>query len=174
MANKIVEQKLIDSTKRALLKYVILGDGTAIANTVLVDVSNLAFALNTAGGLMISANNMKPHYKTTIKRITGQLGGPTGAGIKLNWHRTVDQPATEIVAIGTGSFEFSFDSPGTGGVIANPDTTAANGNGDILISSTGTTPNTLTLIIDLHKNNEDYDAGQTADPMAFNRGTRGL
>lgn len=171
MANKIVEQKLIDSTKRALLKYVIIGDGTAIANNVLVDVSNLAYALNTTGQIMTSNTNMKPIYRTTIKRISGHVGGAATTGIKLNWHRAAANAEVEICAIAGGTpFEFNFDSMGGGGAIVNAEQNPIGSNGDILISTIGTgSPLAVTLFIDLHKDNADYDAGQTAAPRDFNR-----
>ena len=170
MANKIVEQKLIDTTKRALLKYVIIGDGSAIANNVLVDVSNLAYALNTTGQIMTSNTNLKPIYRTTIKRITGHVGGAATTGIKLNWHRAAANAEVEICAMtGGSSFEFDFDSIG-GGVIINAEENPIGSNGDIMISTIGTgTPLAVTLFIDLHKDNGDYDAGQTAAPKDFNR-----
>lgn len=173
MANQITEQRLTDTTKKSTLKYVFLGDGSASGNTVLVDVSTLAFALNTAGGLMISSNGLKPHYKTAISRIQGQVSGAAGSGIKLSWHRTSGASA-DIVTMGPGSFDYSFEVSGDSALILNPDTTSANGNGDIVLSTTGTTPAVATIIVHLKKNNEDYDAGQTADPMAFNKGLRGM
>jgi hypothetical protein len=170
MANKIVEQKLIDTTKRALLKYVIIGDGSAIANNVLVDVSNLAYALNTTGQIMTSNTNLKPIYRTTIKHILGHVGGAATTGIKLNWHRAAANAEVEICAMAGGSsFEFNFDSIG-GGVIINAEQNPIGSNGDILISTIGTgSPLAVTLFIDLHKDNGDYDAGQTAAPKDFNR-----
>jgi len=42
--------------------------------------------------------------------------------------------------------------------------------GDILLSINNNKNNdAFTLFIDLRKNNEDFDAGQTADPYAFNK-----
>ena len=57
---------------------------------------------------------------------------------------------------------------GDGAVISNPE---ANATGNILISTANIgTGNTFTLFVDLRKDSRDYDAGQTADPVAFNRG----
>lgn len=174
MANKLVEQRLTDSTKRSIIKYVLVGDGSALANTVMIDVSTLAYALNTNGMIMSSNVHLKPIYKTAIKRIAGQIGGAATSGIKLSWHRVAGTIDSEIVTLGTGSFDIDFKSMGDGSVIINPDTNSANSNGDIIISSVGTAPNTMTLLVYIEKFNDDYDAGQTADPMAFNKGSRGM
>jgi hypothetical protein len=163
MANYIKEQRLIDNNKRALLKYVFIGDGTQEANTTLVDVSTLANALNTSGQIMTSNTNPKPKYTTTIKRIWGRY---TGDGyIKLQWQGATN---SEITVFGSGTVNIDFESRADVAVISNPE---AETNGDILISTVGVkTANVFTLFVDLRKDSADYDAGQTRDPVAFNRG----
>jgi hypothetical protein len=162
MANLIREHRLIDSTKRALLKYTMVLD-TAVANSTLVDVSTLQYALNANGSIMASDTDPRDSYSTTIMRIFGTVRA--NAFIKLQWHGTQN---SEIIVCPTGVFDYALD---TGGVIPNPE---ANSSGDILL--TVVTPggasgaDVATLFIDLKKNNRDYDAGQTADPYAFNRG----
>ena len=165
MANLIRQQNLIDSNKRALLKYVIISDGTQSANTVLVDASMLRFALNANGYIMTSNTHPKSNYKITVKRIFGSASLGSGASLKLQWQGDSN---SEIITIGTGSFDYSFDSVGDNAVIPNPE---ANATGDILISTKYLTANDVaTFFIDLRKNSEDYDAGQTADPASFNKG----
>lgn len=166
MANIIKEQKIIDNTKRALLKYVILFDGTQDSNTTLVDVSTLAYALNANGYVMSSSTDPKSTYKTTIKRLFGQLSSNIGH-IRLQWH--INGSNTEILTFGSGSFDYDFQSMGDGAVIKNTD--SANSSGDILYTTKNILNNEVaTIFIDLRKDNTDYDAGQTADPVAFNRG----
>lgn len=160
MANVIREQKLLDTNKRALLKYVILSDGTQESNTVLVDASTLEFALNTSGYIMQSGANAKSNYRTTIKKIKAY--SKTAGSIRLKWHGDAN---SEIITFGTASVDFNFENDGA--VISNPE---ANATGDILISTLGmASGDTVTLFLDLKKNSEDFDAGQTADPYAFNR-----
>ena len=163
MANLIREQKIIDSNKRALIKYVIVSDGTQNSNTVLVNVSSLAFALNANGYIMQSGVDPKTKYNTTIKRIHGQVAAST-AKIKLQWQGDSN---SEIVTFGSGSFDYDFQSMGDGATIPNPE---SNSNGHILISTFNLAANDLmTIFIDLKKNGSDYDQGQAADPYAFNR-----
>lgn len=164
MANKILQQRLVDSTKRVLTKVVLVSDGTNEANTVLIDASSLKFALNANGQIMTSNTDPKVKYNTTIKRILGNVKSNNGT-LRLQWHGAAN---SEIFAVGDGSFDFNFESMVDGGVITNPET---NSSGDILITTTGlATGDVATIIIDQRKDNNDFDAGQTADPYAFNRG----
>lgn len=157
MANVIREQKLIDSNKRALVKYVILSDGTQEANTRLLDASSLAFALNATG--VISQTNPKSNYRTSIKKIKAY--SKTTGSVRLKWEGDAN---SEIITFGSATVDFNFENDGA--VITNPE---ANATGDILISTLGlTSGDTFTIFLDLRKDSLDYDAGQTADPYAFN------
>lgn len=158
MANIIKEQKLIDSNKRALIKYVILSDGTQESNTRLVDASSLAFALNANG--VISQTDPKTNYRTTIKKIKAY--SKTTGSIRLQWQGDAN---SEIITFGSASVDLNFENDGA--IIPNPE---ANATGDILVTTLGmSSGDAVTVFFDLKKNSEDYDAGQTADPYAFNR-----
>ena len=163
MAHVIREQKLIDSNRRALVKYVILGDATPTANARLLDASALAFSLNANGQILGAGTDVLPDgYQLSINRIFGysKLAGY----IILKWEGDSN---TEIITVGAnGQFDFSFTSSG-GGSIPNPE---ANTTGDILYTSVApTVGDTITLFIDVKKDGGDYDQGQTADPRSFNR-----
>jgi hypothetical protein len=163
MANLIRQQKIIDSNKRALIKYVVVSDGSQQSNTILVNVSTLAFAMNTNGYIASSDADTKANYTTTIKRVFGQVSSSSGK-LKLQWHGDAN---SEIVTMSNGSFDYDFQSMGDGATIPNPE---ANSSGDVLISTTGLSSGDLvTLFIDMKKDGQDYDQGQTADPYAFNR-----
>ena len=163
MANVITEQRLIDNNKRALIKYVATLD-TATSNNVLVNASQLRLALNANGYVMQSNTHIKSTYRTTIKRIFGN--SKANGYIKLLWNGSTN--TADIITITNGNFDYYFDSMGDGAVIPNPDATS---NGNILMNVvTPSSADALTLFIDLRKDSRDYDAGQTADPVAFNRG----
>ena len=165
MANAITEHRLIDTTKRTLAKYILVSDGTQNANTVLLDVSTLKFALNANGYIMAPNTHPRSTYKTNIRRITGQLASANGK-VFVQWHG--DSNST-IIVTGSGRFDFDFWSMGDGAVFTNPE---ANTTGDLLITTAGLAAgDAATILIDVRKDNNDYDAGQTADPYAFNRGT---
>jgi hypothetical protein len=164
MANIIKEHRLIDSTKRTLAKYILISDGNQNANSVLLDVSTLAFALNANGYIMQSNTHPKSKYNTTIKRISGKVASSNGK-VYLQWHGDSN---SEIIVTGSGRFDFDFQSMGDGAVFTNPE---ANSSGDVLITTSGLVAgDAATIIIDVRKDNRDYDAGQSADPYAFNRG----
>lgn len=166
MANLIRQQKLVDSNKRALVKYVLISDGTQNANTVLLDVSTLNFAMNANNQIMVAGADPKPTYRTTIKRIFGSVASSAGT-IRIKWHGDAN---SEIIAVGDGGFDYDFQSMGDGATISNPE---ANSLGDILITTVGLAANDVaTIFIDVRKNGEDYDSGQTADPYAFNNISR--
>ena len=162
MANGIREDKLVDTNRRAVVKYVATVDSAA-ANVVLLDVSSLAYSLNTNGKIMSSNTDIKSLYRTQIKRIWGHGHYKSGGYVTLRWGGT----NTEICHVGTGQFDFNFDAEGLAAAIpAN-----TSGTGDIVFSTTGVAAgDVFTVFIDLKKDNRDYDAGQSRDPAAFNYG----
>lgn len=169
MANTIREQKVIDTNKRALLKYVFLSDGTAEANTILVDASMLSGALNANGQIMSSNTHPKSIYKTKVKRIFGQ--GKINSYVTLAWSGINATGNVEILTLSNGSFDYNFENLGDNAVVPNPGIADANCNGDIVFSVNNNKLNdAFTVFIDLRKDSEDYSAGQFADPTAFNRG----
>lgn len=160
MANKVVEKKLVDSSKRTLVKYVVIGDGTNAANTNMLDVSMLRGALNTAGYIMTGNTNPKSSYRSTIKRIFGQC--KSNGYFALAWQGAANN---EIVTISSGSFDYNFEAMGDGATISNDDPSPT---GDIVLTTAGTVSgDVLTLFIDLRKDARDFDAGQNVDPDAF-------
>ena len=163
MANGINEQKLVDTNRRALVKYVATVDSAA-ANVVMLDVSGLAYSLNANGKIMSSNTHIKSLYRTTIKRVWGQGHFKSKGFITLRWGGA----NTEIVSIGDGQFDYNFDAEGLSAAISIQD--VANATGDIVYSTTSVASGDgFTLFVDLKKDGRDYDQGQTADPTAFNR-----
>jgi hypothetical protein len=166
MANKLFEERLVDSNKRALIKYVYISDGTAEANTLLIDTSSLAFSMNANNQIMASNTHAKEAYRVSVKRISGSAR--VNSAISLIWRSATN---TEFATVQTGSFDYSSGASGTGGgIIVNP--MAAGANGDVLITvRTPLAGDSFTMFVELVKNPADYDQGQTADPIAFNRET---
>ena len=128
MANGINEQKLIDSNRRALVKYVATVD-TASANVVMLDVSNLAYSLNANGKIMSSNTHIKSLYRNTIKRVWGQGHFKSAGYATLRWGGA----NSEICTVGNGQFDYNFDAEGLSAAI--PANTA--GTGDVVYSTTG-------------------------------------
>lgn len=166
MANVIQEQKLADSNRHTVIKYVGAVD-TVAANATLMVAANLAFALTSNGNAVLTTGdfaNAKSNYRTTIKRIWGQGHFKNKGYAVLSWGSVSN---TSIVSFGDGQFDYNFDSEGLSSSIGAPNTITSNGN--ILISTVGVASgDAFTLFIDLKKDNRDFSAGQHRDPAAFN------
>ena len=167
MANIVNSQILVDTSKRTLIRFNINSDGTAgnNSNNLLLNASSLKGALNTNGYIMTGNTNPRPNYRLSIKRAFG--AAHANGFFRIKWQSDANN---DIMIFPEGSFDYNFESMGDGAVIPQP-TTEANVNGNILYGVHGTVVNdAFTLFLDLRKDNRDYDAGQTADPVAFNRG----
>jgi len=158
----ITEHRLIDSTKRALVKYVSF-DTALLSNSILLDVSTLSGALNNSGNVMVANTGDRGLYRTTIKRIYADV--KSGGSISLHWAGANNSP---IAFFGSGAHDLNFENMGEGAVLTNPE--VAGATGDILLSSLGIAAGDgFTLIIDVRKDNRDYDAGQSGSPLDFNK-----
>ena len=162
MAITIDKQILVDNNRRAVIK--IVGQGGTDANASLIDVSTLAYALNANGKILGTGTDTKTYYRTEIKRIWGQGQMTEGKYVTLKWNNITSNDA--IVTFGTGAFNYNFDAEGITASITNKN--VANGNGNIIFSSTAEATDAWTLFVDLKKDGKDYDQGQTRDPAAFN------
>jgi hypothetical protein len=166
MANVIQEQKLIDSNKHTVIKYVGTVD-TNTANVPLMVAANLAFALTSNGNNLLTLGdrvNAKLNYRSTIKRIWGQGHFKSKGYVTLAWGSISN---TAIITFGDGQFDYNFDSEGLSSAIGVP--AGVTSNGDLLITTTGVqTGDAFTVFVDLKKDNRDFSAGQHRDPAAFN------
>lgn len=161
----IYKQVLVDTNKRALIKWVYLQtDSTQEANTVLLDASTLKYSLNANGYIMQSGTHRKSNYRTSIKRIFGSIHTKNKGTAAIQWQGDTNS----YIAIASDCvIDWNFESMGDGAVISNPE---ANATGNILCTTASLqSGDAFTLFLDLRKDSRDYDAGQTADPYAFNR-----
>lgn len=161
MPTSITRQTLVDTNRHSVIKVVGVGGGDA--NASLIVAANLAYAINATGA--ISTSNPKRLNRIAIKRIWGHGQMGVANSVSLRWGGNSN---TSIVTFGAGQFDYNFDSGSTQGTIEIPD--QANCTGDIVFTSTIGANESWTLFIDLKKDGRDYDQGQVADPLAFNRG----
>lgn len=164
-ANLASLQKLVDSNKRALVKFVYIAGSVNEANTIMLDPATLAYAKNANGYILGAGTDRRSNYRTTIKHIFGNFA-PANSYSRLivGWQGDTN---SAIIAEGGGRFDYGFEQMGDGAVIKNPE---ANATGNIILTTTNITPgDTFTLFIDLRKDSYDFDAGQTADHYAFNK-----
>mgnify|MGYP003342428127 CR=1 FL=1 len=106
MANLIREHRIVDTNRRALIKYICISDGTQLANSTLVDVSTLAYALNANGYIMSSNTHPKSIYRTNISRIKGatNIGSGSTGYLKLQWQGATN---SEIIVVDNASTDGS-------------------------------------------------------------------
>jgi hypothetical protein len=115
MADAVATQVLVDDTRRAILKFTNISDGTGETNVVKVDVSALA----TYQGAACTSVAI-----TRIDAIT------IGMGLNLLWDATTD---VLIMSMGENDF-FTFDFTRFGGLTNN---SGAGKTGDILFTTVG-------------------------------------
>jgi hypothetical protein len=171
MANVTSFQKLRDSNKEAIIKITNRLDGTTTeSGRVVVDASNLAFALNSTGGIKSTGGvgvNPMTRYKIDVVKILASLG--PGVQVMLQYDNSIaaNQQNSIIAVLGPG-----FSKVDEEGLFINNPHFTTNSNGNILISTTGLTANSgYDITMWLRKDPTTYSAGQHADPGAFGRFT---
>lgn len=131
MADAVTTQVLVDDTRRAILKFTNISDGTGESAVVKVDVSTLA---SYQGSACTSVNIEK------LEAITD------GMGVDLLWDATAD---VIIMTLGPDQF-FTFDFTRFGGLKNNA---GAGKNGDILFTTVGATSGSrYSIILECLKN----------------------
>lgn len=160
MANKTTSQLLVDSNKRALLKYTVIADGSATSNASIIKFSNLAYAMNANNA--ISNTDPRASYGVYVKRIFGNC---KAAGyFQLNWENDANS-AISVMSSG----HFDYDMTGMGGDSSTISSPSSNTKGLLMSINSPAATDAMTLFIEMRKDARDFDAGQNADPVAFNR-----
>jgi hypothetical protein len=168
MATSNSTQVLIDTTKRAVIKRIGIFDtsGGDEVQTVMLDPRTLSGVLDANGNLWRTGNTLPSGFGAnglTIKRIVYNVDGELGH-LQLKWQGNAAANDRTIVAlgVGTGDTNPNDNLP----VIWN---NAVNPTGNITVQTVGTVANAAyTLIVELHKDNRYFQAGQFNDPAAFN------
>jgi hypothetical protein len=135
----------------------------------MIDVSTLAFALNANSQVMSSNTHPRGSYSVDVQRIYGFNRSNNYISIMFEGQGSLGN--SEIAVIPSGNFDIGGDTHMSIGPYSLKNPQPETSNGDILFNVV--MPNehdTFTIFIDCKKDNNDYDAGQTADPVAFNRG----
>lgn len=174
MANIFTEQRLVDTQDKAVIKLTGRFDGNTQDNNVRVDVSTLAYALNANGYIMTSNTDPKALYRTFVTSIMYDVNIANGY-LAIQWQGSEgDNTAnTDMYVLHSGQHSLLVDDTRYASVIDNPTAIAdpANTNGDIIFTTVGADANdSYSVILVLKKDARDYDKGQSADPVAFNRG----
>jgi len=160
-------QILVDTNKRTVIKRIGILDSDE-NTTVIINPKTLFGALNANGTLFINTsgggNTVAPGFANsafTITRVIAAVDAEVGH-LQLKWEGTTSDAT--ILAMGVGV----LDSNPHGNLPAITNN-AVGPTGNVTIKTVGTTANAAyTVIIELHKNNTYYSAGQFQDPAAFN------
>ncbi len=169
MAIANTTQVLIDSNKRVVIKRVGIIDSDE-NQTIFIDPLGLSGALNANSLPYQAGNTTLPGFANsafTVSRVIANVDAEVGH-LQLLWQGSTT--STPIVAYGVGAHDSNpqYQLP----AISND---AVGPTGAIAIKTVGTTANAAyTVIIELHKNNQFYSAGQFTDPAAFNYPPYGL
>lgn len=170
MATSNNTQILIDTTRLTVIKRVGIFDasGGNELETVLIDPKTLSGFLNANGALYQTGNTITAGYASnafTIKKIIYNVDAEVGH-LQLKWQGVDAANSKTIFALGAGAGDTNPNDnlPAIWNNSPNP-------SGNVTILTSGTTANAAyTLIIELIKNGQYYNAGQLQDPAAFNYG----
>lgn len=167
MANDFTYQILKDTTEHTTIKLTGLFSGSdgQESNVVRIQANSLYGAMDATKTHNLSdpANTgALPYYGLSISRIWYDCPMSNG-NIELFWN--ADTKCTIFQLNGNSE----YDGQGNWIVIPNNSRGTANSKGDIGIVTRGCQANdSYTLVVELRKDNSDYQRGQFNDPAAFN------
>jgi hypothetical protein len=131
MADSVTSQTIFDGSKRAIMKFTNISDGTGESGVLKVDVS----ALSTYNGATCSSVNIERIEAVTV-----------GMGVDILWDATTD---ALCMTLGSDQF-FTFDFTRFSGITNNA---GAGKTGDVLFTTIGATAgDRYTIILELIKN----------------------
>lgn len=158
MANSIV--KLVDSTNRLVIK--LFGDSTE-TRALKIDTGALAYSLNVNNFILGAGTDRKTLYALSLRRAIYDIQqGDTSCFFRLS--NDAATPNTILTFSEAGDMNLDIGGPAS----INCASGAANGNifGEFICTGNAA----YSIILDFRKEARHYDQGQTADPIAFNRG----
>lgn len=152
-------EKIIDTNKKSIIKLTgFFTDDINENNSSRIQASSLNGALDIYGEFLTPEKTPLPYYELSIYKCWYNID--VNGYIILYWKNDVNTP----ILILNGSGEYNLN----GSCIPIVNSPENNSNGDIGIQSVSCiNNNTYTIILELHKNNKYYNAGQLNDPNAF-------
>jgi len=171
MANSFEYQVLRDTNQKAVIKITGAFDGSGQeSNVVRIQANSLFGALDANGAVLGTgaslSNTALSSYGLSVLKMNYIVNMPTPGYVKLAWNGST--PGTIANLNRDGQFG---EDQGMCAITNN----AANGTGDISVSTFGAAANSsYTIIIELRKDNATYSRGQDRDPAAFNAGNYGI
>lgn len=166
MANVFTYKVLKDTTQKSVIKITGLFDGASgdEANTVRIQANSLYGALDSSRANLLSSvanTGALSYYGLGIEKVwysTANIGG-----ISLLWTATTSLPAFRVGGNGM------YNDSGNMMTISNEASGTAGCNGNIgIVTHNAGANGAYTIILELRKDNYDYQRGQLNDPAAFN------
>lgn len=166
MANQFTYQVIKDTTEHAVIKLTGKFDGTGQEdNSNRIAANSLYGALNanTVPGLLVNGGLAKSYYNLSINRLWYDCVNSTAADVDIYWN------ANPTISAFLLSGTYEYDGAGNWVTISNATKGTTGSNGDIGIRTRGFGANSsYTIVLELRKDNADYQRGQFNDPAAFN------
>lgn len=173
MANQFTYQVLKDTNQKAVIKLTGFFDGASgdESNAARIQANTLYGALDANNNLFVAGNTAKPYYGLTVDKIWFEANFAGTGHARLYWTSGSAANTKTIIGI-SGQGVGVYNDNGNWITIPNNAAGTAGCNGDIGITTFGTTANaTYNIIMELRKENEYYQRGQLTEPGAFNYGT---
>jgi hypothetical protein len=165
MANEFTYQVIKDTTEQCVIKLTGKFDGSGQEdNAVRIQANTLYGALNanTIPGLLVNGGSALSYYGLTINRIWYSTW-TTGGEVTLYWQDNVNTPIFHISGGG------EYDGAGNWITVHNPNVVSASASGNIGVKTRGAGANSsYTIVLEIRKDNAQYQRGQFNDPAAFN------
>jgi hypothetical protein len=168
MANLYTYQVLKDTTEHVIIKLTGSFDGSGQeSNNSRIQANTLYGALDANNVPLRSAlsvsNTAKPYYGLSVHRVWYDTYNGAGGDLELFWYAT--SPVSLLFLSGNAEYD------GAGNWVTIPNNAAGTSgcNGDIGVRTRAYAANTsYTIVIELRKDNAQYQRGQFNDPAAFN------
>lgn len=180
MANQFTYQVLRDTNQKSVIKITGFFDGASgdESNNARIQANTLYGALDANGVPLRSAlsvgNTALSYYGLSVDKIWFEANFAGTGHARLFWNSGTTANQKTIIGV-TGQGVGAYNDNGNWITIPNNAAGTANCNGDIGIQTYGATANaTYNIVLELRKDNAQYDRGQFEDPAAFNYGPYGL
>jgi hypothetical protein len=175
MANQFTYQVMKDTTQKAVIKLTGFFDGASgdESNTSRIQANTLFGALDRSGARLLTdvANTgPQPYYGLSIDKIWFEANFQGTGHARLTWTGNSAANTKTIIGI-SGQGVGCYNDNGNWITIPNNSAGTYGCNGDIGIQTFGAgavANSTYNIVIELRKDNANYNRGQLNDPAAFN------
>lgn len=158
---------LKDTTKQTVIKITGIDLTSDESSPSKIVANSLYRALDVNNNLLVTGNTAKPFYGLSVYRIWYDIGFKDNNAIAyLTWKDANNTPIISMSGCG------EYNTSGNWIAIRNPMNSGATG--DIGFFTKNVVSGSYSVIIELHKDNNYYDAGQLIEPNAFNYGKFGV